>query len=57
MIVFKPENMLILFDSTFFKINIDSVDEEMQLEITEPHMALKTRYDEDGTPELCMYLR
>lgn len=57
MIVFKPENMLILFDSTFFKINIDSVDEEMQLEITELHMALKTRYDEVGMPELCMYLR
>ncbi|XP_043437632.1 general transcription factor II-I repeat domain-containing protein 2-like isoform X1 [Prionailurus bengalensis] len=51
------ENELILFSSPF-SINIDSVNEELQMEVIELqcNTVLKTKYDDIGIPEFYKYL-
>lgn len=51
------ENYLTLF-SLPFSINIDSVNEELQMEVIELqcNTALKTKYDDIGIPEFYKYL-
>lgn len=53
----RYENELTLLSSPF-SIDIDSVNEELQMEVIELqcNLVLKTKYEDTGTPELYKYL-